>query len=416
MSVYKPSKNCQSWWYEFVFEGQRIRENAKTRSKKVAKDAEKARRRKLEESYNGIKRRDRAKLFGITADEWLTLKDLTLSPSSQRIERANLKHIRPHFERRLVTDIEAKDVSNYQHARLAEGASPKTVNLEVGTIRAILRRARVWAEIQQDVRMLPTRDDIGHALSAEEESTLLAECLRSRSRSLYVAVMLALNTAMRYSEIRLLQWKQVDFASKIIKVGKSKTETGTGRAIPLNPRILNVLEMWAAQFPERKPDHFIFPFEKYGAAGEEDNFGFTTGVVIYDTDPTRPIGDWKEAWEAAKKRSGVACRFHDLRHSGCTLMLEAGVPYPVVATIMGWSAATAIRMTKRYGHIGNQALRDASNAMGRKTSKGSDFDSGEGESLTRSADIKKAQTAGAGDTLYYKKSPKSQESEKASIQ
>ena len=400
MSVYKPSKNCQSWWYEFIFEGQRIRENTKTRSKKVAKDAEKARRRKLEESYNGIKRRNRAKLFGITADEWLTLKDLTLSPSSQRIERANLKHIRPHFERRLVTDIEAKDVSNYQHARLAEGASPKTINLEVGTIRAILRRARVWAEIQQDVRMLPTRDDIGHALSAEEESALLTECLRSRSRSLYVAVMLSMNTAMRYSEIRLAQWKQVDFASKILKVGKSKTETGTGRAIPLNSRILNVLEMWAAQFPDREADHFIFPFEKYGAAGEEDNFGFTTGVVVYDTDPTRPIGDWKEAWEAAKKRSGVACRFHDLRHSGCTRMLEAGVPYPVVATIMGWSAATAIRMTKRYGHIGNQALRDASDAMGRKTSKGSDFDSGEEESLTRSADIKKAQMAGAGDTLY----------------
>lgn len=45
MSVYKPSKNCRTWWYEFQFEGQRVRENTKSRSKKVAKKAEKARER-----------------------------------------------------------------------------------------------------------------------------------------------------------------------------------------------------------------------------------------------------------------------------------------------------------------------------------------------------------------------------------
>jgi hypothetical protein len=31
---------------------------------------------------------------------------------------------------------------------------------------------------------------------------------------------------------------------------------------------------------------------------------------------------------------------------------------------MGWSAATTIRMAKRYGHIGNKALRDATNVLG----------------------------------------------------
>jgi hypothetical protein len=43
---------------------------------------------------------------------------------------------------------------------------------------------------------------------------------------------------------------------------------------------------------------------------------------------------------------------------------EAGIPYAVVAAMMGWSAATAIRMVKRYGHIGNQALRDAADVLG----------------------------------------------------
>jgi hypothetical protein len=47
-----------------------------------------------------------------------------------------------------------------------------------------------------------------------------------------------------------------------------------------------------------------------------------------------------------------------------TRLLEAGIPYPVVASIMGWSAATAIRMSKRYGHIGNQSLRAAADVLG----------------------------------------------------
>lgn len=44
-------------------------------------------------------------------------------------------------------------------------------------------------------------------------------------------------------------------------------------------------------------------------------------------------------------------------------MLEAGVPFSVVATIMGWSASTTVRMSKRYGHIGHSAQRRAVDAL-----------------------------------------------------
>src|SRR5690242_19634402 len=90
---------------------------------------------------------------------------------------------------------------------------------------------------------------------------------------------------------------------------------------------------------------FVFPSERYRASGE----GLT---VVYDIDATKPIGRWKEAWETAKTRAGVSCRFHDLRHTGRTRMLEVDVPFSVVATIMGWSPSTTVRMTRRYGHIG----------------------------------------------------------------
>jgi hypothetical protein len=100
----------------------------------------------------------------------------------------------------------------------------------------------------------------------------------------------------------------------------------------------------------------MFPAERYGASGD----GLT---VVYDSDPTRPIGRWKEAWESAKTRAGVSCRCHDLRHTACTRMLEAGVPFSVVATIMGWSPSTTVRMSRRYGHIGQIAQRQAVNAL-----------------------------------------------------
>jgi hypothetical protein len=126
MSVYRPG-SARVWWYDFIFEGQRVRESAKTRSKTIAKDAEKARRRELEESYNGIKRRDRAKLFSVAAEEWLALKALTLAASSHRIERANLKHLGPHFDRRLISDIQAKDDQPRGRDAALYSAAPSSV-------------------------------------------------------------------------------------------------------------------------------------------------------------------------------------------------------------------------------------------------------------------------------------------------
>ena len=53
------------WWYEFYFAGQRIRESAKSTSKTVAREAEKNRKRELEEGFNNItdQRRERIHTF-----------------------------------------------------------------------------------------------------------------------------------------------------------------------------------------------------------------------------------------------------------------------------------------------------------------------------------------------------------------
>jgi integrase len=292
-------------------------------------------------------------LFSVAFEEWIKTKEAHLAPRSVVIERANLKHLSPFFGKLLLCDITAADIAAYQGERLNQGASPKTVNLEIGTVRALLRKHRMWAAIQPDVRMLRTSEEIGRAISRAEETKILDSCRESRSRALLPVVALALSTAMRYSELRQLRWTNVDLPGRSLRVGKSKTESGEGRTIPLNDRAFALLRFWAGLFPNRQSEHYVFPSERYGAAGDD----FLP--CSHSVDPTKAIGSWGVAWAAAKRRANVQCRFHDLRHTACTRMLEAGIPFSVVASIMGWSASTTVRMAKRYGHIGQEAQRQA---------------------------------------------------------
>ena len=114
---------------------------------------------------------------------------------------------------------------------------------------------------------------------------MLRECGKSRARILLPFVVLALETGARYNTIRTLQWFNVDFTNRCLKFGKDKTRAGTGRTVPLNQRALETLKLWAQQFPNRLPEHYVFPSEKAGAAGDAFE------AKVYSTDPTE--ADWR---------------------------------------------------------------------------------------------------------------------------
>jgi integrase len=358
MSLYQ-YKGSKVWTMDFLFHGQRIRESTGTRSKTLAGDIQRKRRRELEEGSAGIRKRTRPMLFSFAAQDHLDKKRASWSPKMYVIEKTNLGHLLPELGKLLVCDIESRDIALYQQKRLQEGAAPKTINLEVGTLRAIIKRNGAWSKVQGDVRMLPAQEEVGRAISAAEEQILLRECATSRSRSLAPFVTLAIETGARKNVIRTLRWKWVDFGNACIRFGKDKTPSSTGRIIPLNKRALETLKFWAQQFPEREPEHYIFPAERYGGSGD------VFGACAYATDPTKPMGSVKEAWEAAKGRAGVKCRFHDLRHTAVSRMLDAGVPIAKVAKIVGWSAATMVRMAARYGHFALEDLRSAVESISR---------------------------------------------------
>lgn len=303
--------------------------------------------------------------FLVASKDWLAWKQPLVGPRTHEIEALKLKRPQVVLGSLLITDITADDIADFQKARLAEQANPRTINMEVGVVRQVLKRHRLWANLQPDVRMLPTRDEIGKALSHEEEDRILAACGKSRSRALLPFVVVAVNTGMRYSEIRLLKWNQVDLIGARLTVGSSKTDAGSGRQIPLNTRALMALTAWATRFPERKADHYVFPTEGVGIAGDDET------VVAHHTDPTVPIGSIAHAWQRAKRAGNVRVRFHDLRHTACTRLLEAGIPLMTVGQLLGWAGGTVALMAKRYGHIGSQQLQDAVAALDRvPTSEG----------------------------------------------
>ncbi len=358
MSVYRRG---DVWWYKFRFAGQMIRESSKSDSKTVAKEAERARRRELEESWNQIKRRKLPPLFSVAASEWLKTRT-GIAPGTERSYQLAIDHLTEAFGKQLLCDISGADVAEYQRARLRDDVTPRTVNLEVGVLRSILRRHRMWEAIAQDVDFLKEAPSPGRALSAEEETKLLDAASKSRCRSLYPVVLLALNTGLRVSEVRGLRWNQVDLLGHTLTVGKSKTAAGTGRLIPLNRRALAVLAHWRGLFAGAEPEHYVFPHEKYGLAGD------TRQPCAWQVEPTQPMLRWKVAWENARKKAGVACRFHDLRHTFISRLAESQASD---STVMALAGHVSRAMMERYSHIRMEAKRRAVDTL-----SGADFEPG----------------------------------------
>lgn len=118
--------------------------------------------------------------------------------------------------------ITSAHIARHQAARKKAGTSGRSINMEIGALRAILRKHRLWANLQPDVKMFPERLDIGRALSRDEEARLLSACHTSRSRSLYPAVLLSIHSGLRNQELRLLRWRQIDLLERTVTVGKSK--------------------------------------------------------------------------------------------------------------------------------------------------------------------------------------------------
>jgi integrase len=358
MSIYRRGGVC---WYKFWFNGQLIRESAKTESKTVAKEAERSRRRDLERSYNRIPKRERVPLFSNAATVWLAGKTGLAQSSTERYEQC-VPHLKEVFGKGLVCDIDANDVAEYQRKRLDAGVSNRTVNYEVGVLRGILRQHGLWGPVADRVRSLPERHDVGRAISAQHEASIIAAASASRSPAILPLLFISLDTGMRASEVQALRhrdlgltWTNGEITSGEVVVPKSKTAAGTGRLIPFTRRVCASLSLWLPRFPDAGPDSFVFPFHQVGIGGNSRK------VQMYNVALDRPMGSWRKAWLDACKKAGVKYRWHDLRHTFISRLAEnANVSEQTIRSLAGHVSR---QMLERYSHIRSQAKHAAIRAL-----------------------------------------------------
>jgi integrase len=359
MAVYRPKykdpttrKLVRSavWWYEFTYVGSRIRESSKQTKKTLAIEAEKQRRKELEQSYAGIPSHETPKDRIRTVKGALATYGKSYAVNHREKSTAVVTERSKHLERLLgsllMPDLTQERITAYMSERKTEGASNRTINMELGVLsRAVGQHFRVlWPKLKK----LEERHDIGRALAPDEESRLIEAVQKNRSRLIGPFVRIALFTGMRRDEIRLLRWSQIDFEKKHITVGRAKTSAGRGRVIPIGPTLAAVLSLHAdwfkAKFGAIEPDWFVFPFCRRAKP----------------IDPARPVTTLRKAWGTVCGQAGIQCRIHDLRHTVCTKMAEAGVPEATMLDIMGHMSTAMLR---RYSHIRQAAKVEAIEAL-----------------------------------------------------
>lgn len=351
MTIYKRG---DIWWYDFVYQGQRFRESTESTRKTDAKEIELQRRESLRRGEDASRAKGKQALFPAAAETWMTTNKARWSKSNVDIQNYNIRHLVGFFEKLRLCDIRPQHIGAYQSRRLDASASPRTCNMEVATLRMILKTSKLWGNLADDVRMLPERKDVGRALSADEELRLLVACRKSLSRSLYCAVVIFSNTGLRNAELRTAQWFQLDLLKAEFRVGQAKTAASTGRVVPLNRAALDAFQEWRALWPDAKPADHIFPQERLSYANAED---VALGVMTpHHIDTSKPLGSWKTAWNTAKRLSGVECRMHDLRHTFVSRLAETLTPDATIKSITGHLSH---EMLERYSHVRGEARRDA---------------------------------------------------------
>ena len=225
-----------------------------------------------------------------------------------------------------LTKSMAEDFRRARHT--GKSIKDATVNRDLSVLRHIL----YWAVDEQllaanplaRMKMARERRTRRQVLSVAEEQLLLG----AAKDHLYLMIMTALDTGMRRGEITSQRWEDIDFHRKLLSVTHSKTPEGESREIPLTERLSELM------LQNRKDQ----------------------GLVVDYKD--RPVRIVKRSWKTALKKAGIRhVRFHDLRHTFNTRLMEAGVLQEVRMALMGHSSGSRVHAT--YTHIELPVKREA---------------------------------------------------------
>jgi integrase len=311
-----------SWYIDFYLGGRRIREKVGP-SKTDARRALAIRRAEVIQRRFHFHPKTNAPTFEEFADRYLEL--VSVHKRGAHNERYRVKKLADYFGKVRLSALTAIDAEEYRAER-AKKSKPATVNRDLGNLKHMMTKAVEWNYLADNpfkgVKLLPIPRLPERILTSEEQECLLAACKRVRAPCLRPNVLMALNTGMPKGEILSLEWSQVDFASRTIRIDNAKTKYGE-RRIPMNETVYNVLSNLA----RGHKGSLVFPSRR---------------------NPGHRMRDHKRGFRKAVRLAGIPhIRFHDLRHTFATRLVRAGVDLITVQHLLGHARIT---MTARYAH------------------------------------------------------------------
>lgn len=279
-------------------------------------------------------------------------------------ERIIRNHIVPTIGHKPLAKLTAQDVNAMIRERERSGLSPGTVRQALVVLRMALKQALLWDLIPRNVAVLvapPKRKPYqAVAFDAGQIERFLAAAADHR---LYALFAVAVVLGPRHGEILGLKWPDVELDAgqlhirrALARVGKGfelrdpKTE-GSKRTIALPAMIVDALRVHrTAQLQERL---------LAGGRWQDHDLVFCSSIGT-------PVDDrlLRREFRAVLEEAGLPLvRFHDLRHSAITTMVQRGVPPHVVSRIVGHTTITMTLGT--YAKVVGSTLRDAADVLDR---------------------------------------------------
>lgn len=291
------------------------------------------------------------------AVRWMVLKRKRLKPSSvERYEFTIGNRLLPTLGRREAASITRTDaeelVAHLEGLRRPDG-TPYTEDTIRGWWRAISTLLRdMAAEVgtaDPTARVAPPRST---ARGRRESRTLTADQVRALLKAVetkhptwLAEVAVAAVTGVRSGELHALTWQDVGETGLTVRrsVYKGKvteTKSRKPRHVPIPPPVAAILKKHRET--QNPPSSLVFP-------AEGDKHRYTTALAKV----------LRQSAEAAGIDQRVTPQV--LRRTVNTLLVEAGVPGPVLRSILGHSSE---RMTDLYAGIHPEAQHNAAAPLG----------------------------------------------------